>query len=73
MYILHYPKILLLITYPREIFTQVYKGTFTKLVSEALFLLAIKLETSSMPINREPDKWQYTIKQLKWNELGLNA
>lgn len=54
IYILHYGEILIL--YRREIFTNVYKGTFTKLVFAALFLLAIKLETTSMPINREPDK-----------------
>lgn len=73
MYILHYPQILLLITDPKEIFAQVCKGTFTKLVFAAPFLLAIKLATTSMPISREPDKWQDTTKQLKWNELGLNA
>lgn len=44
-----------------------------KLVFAALFLLAIKLETTSMPTSREPDKQQNPIKQLKWNELDLNA
>lgn len=45
IHILHYPESLLIL-YLREIFTNVYQGTLTRLVSAALFLLAIKLETT---------------------------
>lgn len=39
---LHYTEILLLIIYPREIFALVYKQTFTKFVSAALFFISNK-------------------------------
>lgn len=48
---LHYPQILT--AYPRGTFPHVYKETFTKLVFRAARLLAVKLETTYVSINRE--------------------